>query len=249
VTILGAGTIGTELASSVSTAGGEATLIDMAAQPLDRFFAGHLGTEAAAWIEAGRVGLHLGTKIEAVTQSGKAWIVTTSHDEVGADLVVSAVGTRPALAWLDNSDLDIANGVLCDPNGTAIDTVGRLIPNVHAIGDASAWTNTDGSVRRREDWTTAQRQGRHVARVLLGQAPVQEFNREPDYFWTHQFGRRIQILGTPQREADLVTQTEAAERNAAFYTLERNGEPVAWISVNAPREFGLAMQRSMSATH
>ena len=149
---------------------------------------------------------------------------------------------RPS-AWLKDSGLDLVDGVQCDEGGTAFATTGELLRGVHAIGDVAAWRTGEGRWRRREDWTSAQRQGRHVARRLLDLPPLQALD-EPDYFWTHQFGRRIQVLGTPRRDAQLVTRSEVPERRAAFHVLEVEGQPVAWISVNSPREFALAMRDS-----
>jgi 3-phenylpropionate/trans-cinnamate dioxygenase ferredoxin reductase subunit len=70
IAILGAGAIGTELASSAASVGAQVTLIDPAAQPLQRFLGGHLGDEAAVWIREGGVGLLLNTTAEAVEKTG-----------------------------------------------------------------------------------------------------------------------------------------------------------------------------------
>jgi 3-phenylpropionate/trans-cinnamate dioxygenase ferredoxin reductase subunit len=85
---------------------------------------------------------------------------------------------------------------------------------------------------------------------LLGLSPTQpaDRERERDYFWSHQFGRRIQVLGRPERDATLVQHVDAPARNAAFYTVERDSEVIAWISVNSPREFAVAMRDSMRVT-
>jgi 3-phenylpropionate/trans-cinnamate dioxygenase ferredoxin reductase subunit len=248
IAILGAGAIGTELASSAAGAGAHVTLIDPAAQPLQRFLGGHLGDEATAWIRDGGVNLLLNTAAEAVEKTGDGgWIVATGKGDVEADLVVSAIGTRPCVSWLRGSGLDTSDGVRCDRDGTALDSAGTPVTRVHAIGDVAAWPDEGGIPRRHEDWTTAQRQGRHLARTLLGRGAVPPPDRERDYFWTHQFGRRIQILGTPAADGQLVTQMTNPEKKASFHTIEREGQTVAWISVNASRQFALAMRDSVRA--
>jgi 3-phenylpropionate/trans-cinnamate dioxygenase ferredoxin reductase subunit len=250
VTILGAGTIGTELASAVVGAGGAATLIDLADRPLDRFLAGHLAAETTAWIKDAEVELQLESRVEDLVRTDDRWLVSTTTSQHTTDLVVSAVGARPVTNWLDDSGVDARDGVRCDHNGTALDLEGSPIPHLHAMGDASAWLTEIGSFRRREDWTSAQRQGRHLASHLLGLSPTQpaDRERERDYFWSHQFGRRIQVLGRPERDATLVQHVDAPARNAAFYTVERDSEVIAWISVNSPREFAVAMRDSMRVT-
>lgn len=244
VVVLGAGTIGTEVASTVVDGGGRVTMVDLADRPLDRFFAGHLGEQATGWIRDSGVELLLRTRVESVVRHDAGWtVMTDAHGAIEADFVVSAVGTRPAVAWLKDSGLDLVDGVQCDEDGTALATTGEPLFGIHAIGDVAAWRTGEGSWRRREDWTSAQRQGRHVARLVVGLTPLQALD-EPDYFWSHQFGRRIQVLGTPRRDARLVTRSENRDRRAAFHVLEHGGEPVAWISINSPREFALAMRES-----
>ena len=248
VTILGAGTIGTELASAVVGAGGTATLVDLADRPLDRFLAGHLAAETTAWIKDAGVELQLESRVGDVVRSGERWLVSTTASQHTTDLLISAVGARPVTAWLDDSGVDARDGIRCDHNGTALDLEGSPIPQVHAMGDASAWRTEIGPFRRREDWTSAQRQGRHLASHLLGLSPAQPADRERDYFWSHQFGRRIQVLGHPERDATLIQHVDDPARNSAFYTVERDSDVIAWISVNSPREFALAMRDSMRVT-
>jgi 3-phenylpropionate/trans-cinnamate dioxygenase ferredoxin reductase subunit len=243
--VLGAGTIGTELASSLTAAGADVALVDLAQRPLDRFLGGHLGDETTAWICDGGVDLHLGTRVAGIRSFGSGWEVETESGKLSGDIVVSAVGTRPATGWLEASGLALDGGVLCDADGKVLSQSGPAAAGVHAIGDAAIWASEDGGRRRREDWTSAQRQGRHVARRLLGLQPLVPFDAEHDYFWSNQFGRRIQVLGAPERDGVLVQQIEDTERKAAFYTVEHRGDTVAWISVNRPREFALAMRQSL----
>jgi 3-phenylpropionate/trans-cinnamate dioxygenase ferredoxin reductase component len=246
VIILGAGTIGTELASSLVDAGCAVTILDQADRPLARFLGGHLGDAAAAWIRDAGVALHLGSRVEEIAREAERWSVSTGSRQVSGDLVVSAVGVRPSTGWLSGSGLDLADGIRCDPDGTALGTSGQPVPNVHAIGDVSAWSAVGTGPRRYENWTTAQRQGRHLARHLLGREQAEFAGHEPSYFWSHQFGRRIQVLGDPDRDAALTQHVDEPVRRAAFYTLERDSEPVAWIAINTPKEFALAMRRAMA---
>ncbi len=246
--VLGAGTIGTEVASSLASAGADVTVVDLADRPLDRFLAGHLGDESAGWIRHAGVKLELGTQVLQITGSEGDWLVDTDRGALAADVVVSAVGTRPSVAWLEGSGVLLDNGIACDVDGLALSAYGGSVVGVHAIGDVASWALPSGGHRRREDWTSAQRQGRHVARRLLGLEPLAHPGGDRAYFWTNQFGRRIQVLGTPVRDAALVPQVVDQDRDAAFYTVERDGEPVAWISINRPREFAMAMRQSVATT-
>lgn len=238
-TIIGAGTVGTELASSLTNAGCRVSVVDKAAHPLERLLGGHLGSETTQWLTGAGVDVHLGSSINGITRDGGGWTVQLDDVRLRSDILVSAVGTRPCTAWLENSGVDISNGIKCDGDGRALGSGGDPIGSVYAIGDVASWQDGNGHHRRREDWTSAQRQGRHVAQHVFGDAPPAD--RELPYFWTHQFGRRIQILGTPDRDARLVQHVDIPERRAAFYTMESDGRPTAWVAVNTPREFARAM--------
>jgi 3-phenylpropionate/trans-cinnamate dioxygenase ferredoxin reductase subunit len=242
VLILGAGTIGTELASSLTALGCMVEVIDQADRPLQRFFGGHLGEQATHWIQEGGVSLHLGLRVENIAAEEDRWSVRTDATELFGDLVISAVGTRPVTGWLAGSGLDIRDGVRCDCDGNALDASGNPIGNVHSIGDVSAWSAPGGPSRRHEDWTNAQWQGRHLARRLMGNDEVDTVGQP--YFWTSQFGRSIRVVGRPQPDATLVQHSEDPARKAAFYTLENNGETTSWIAVNSMKEFTRAMRES-----
>ncbi|MDX6231405.1 MAG: hypothetical protein QOH68_356 [Nocardioidaceae bacterium] len=240
--IIGAGAIGTELASSASAAGCEVAVLDRARHPLERLLGGHLGAEAAKWMSDAGINTFLGGNIDKISRLDSGWSVNFGVEEVRADVVVSAVGSRPLIHWLKDSSLQLIDGVRCDADGAALNAAGLPVPGVHAIGDAAAWRTFEGAFRRHEDWTSAQRQGRHVAQRLFGGAPG-SIDREPAYFWTHQFGRRIQVLGDPSAGDRLVQHVDVPEKRAAFYTVEQaDGETVAWVAVNRPREFALAMR-------
>lgn len=247
VIVLGAGTVGTELASSLTTAGTNVTLVDVAQRPLQRFFGGHLGDEATGWIRQGGVDLRLSTSVTAIRRYGGRWVVETDSACLDADLVVSAIGTRPVTNWLAGSGIAVGDGVFCDADGRVQALDGALVPAVYAVGDVASWVGPEGARRRREDWTSAQRQGRHVARKLLGSESSRIHDLQHDYFWSNQFGRRIQVLGTPVPEGRLAQQVDDPERRAAFYTVEGRDGTLAWISVNRPREFALAMRESTVA--
>ncbi len=245
VIILGAGTIGTELASTLTAAGGEVALVDLAPIPLDRFLGGHLGDEATRWVRGGGVELHLDTRVAHISREGMRWRVETDGPELTGDLVVSAVGTRPTTDWLLGSGISVGDGVRCDANGAVLLEDDSVAHGIHAVGDVAAWY--DGSEHRRhQDWTTAQRQGRHVAARILGDAAP--LAPEPAYFWSDQFGRQIKVLGTPVRDGKLVQHTDVPDRRSAFYTVEGATGPSAWIAINSPREFALAMRDSLRAS-
>ena len=101
-----------------------------------------------------------------------------------ADVVVIGIGVRPNTAWLADSGLPLDDGVLCDA-GCA-----TPLPAVVAVGDVARVNGT-----RAEHWTSATEQAAVAAQNLLAGSTVATHRNLP-YFWSDQYGVRLQFAGT-----------------------------------------------------
>lgn len=236
--IIGAGTIGAELASTLTKRGVGVTVVDLAQQPMQRFFSGHLGEEATSWMHQAGVVTHLGAAVESIIESGGEWTVRVNGQDLNADLVISAVGARPNTEWLAYSGLAIENGVRCDADGRALMDTGETTDGIYAIGDVSSRRTDDGSFARFESWTQAQRHGAALAEHFAGHEST-ELSQAP-YGWTEQFGRMVQVHGLLPADGEVVKVYTAEDRQAALYRVEAPGEDPAWVGINAPRQFSRA---------
>src|SRR4029077_19807096 len=92
--------------------------------------------------------------------------------------------------WLESSGLRLDNGVACDA------TCATEAPRVFAAGDVARWYNplfaTDMRV---EHWTNAADQGMVVAKNLLAGSVSAEPYAPVPYFWSDQYGVKIQFVG------------------------------------------------------
>jgi NADPH-dependent 2,4-dienoyl-CoA reductase/sulfur reductase-like enzyme len=99
----------------------------------------------------------------------------------------------PSTAWLEGSGLTIDNGVVCDDRLFAAD-------GIVAAGDLARWRwrhDVWDELVRIEHWEVAANAGAAAARSLLaGRADATPFTPIP-YFWSDQYGIRIQVLGNP----------------------------------------------------
>lgn len=236
VVIIGAGAIGTELASVFSDNNLAVTIVDAAELPLIRLLGRDFAEHVARWITEAGARLVMNAGVLGIAHGANGWTVAlTSGETLTADLVVSAVGAAPCVGWLADSGVLVDNGVRCDADGRALGLDGRPVSGVFALGDVAAWPDAAGAFRRSEAWDSAQRQGNAVAATILGQ----EQDPRPmfDYFWTDQFARKVQVLGTPSLGDRVETVFEREARNAGVYRIFRGEETVAWITINAPREF------------
>ena len=177
--IIGAGLIGCEVAASARTMDVEVSLVDVLGGPMIRVLGPQVAHMIAELHEQHGVALHMNA---AVVGSSDSQLTLGDGTVVGADVVLEAIGAVPDTAWLSNSSLALADGVLCDDQGLAA-------PGVFAIGDVARWGG-----HRSEHWTNAGQQADFVAAHILGQALP---SRDVPYWWSDQYDIKLQGFGTP----------------------------------------------------
>ena len=117
-------------------------------------------------------------------------LALASGEWLRADVVVTAVGVRPAIAWLAGSGLATGNGVEVDAGLRA------SLPGVYAVGDCAAfWSRRYGRRMRVEHWDVALHAPEVVAANVLGGDDADEVYDAVPYFWSEQFGRMLQYAG------------------------------------------------------
>jgi NADPH-dependent 2,4-dienoyl-CoA reductase/sulfur reductase-like enzyme len=97
-------------------------------------------------------------------------------------------------------------------------------PPVYACGDVAG---SDGH------WTATAAEAIGVARRILGLEPLPE---QPRFFWSDQFGLRLQLVGEPVG-ADLV-EVEGGEDEFVARYLRADGALLAALAANRPAEVG-----------
>jgi NADPH-dependent 2,4-dienoyl-CoA reductase/sulfur reductase-like enzyme len=242
VVVIGGGFIGAETASSCAVLGHVVTVVEAAPLPL----VPQLGTEMAAVCAAlhrrGGVDLVTGTSVAALHGTVAVTAVALSDGRVlAADVVVVGIGATPNTGWLAGSALALHDGVLCD------DGCVTALPEVVAVGDVARVGGT-----RAEHWTSATEQPRVAVTNLLAGRTVESLRPVP-YFWSDQYGARVQFAGRRQ-EGDTVRITEGGIADGApaedgfLARYERDGRTTAVLSVDRPRPFMRARRELARAT-
>ena len=164
-------------------------------------------------------------------------------------MVVVGIGVVPATAWLDDSGLELRDGVVCDETLNARGVDGEPRPGVYAAGDVLRWPNRlfDEEMRV-EHWTNAAEQGAAAARNLLAVSSGDE--PEPyapvPFFWSDQFDIRVQFLGRSSPDDD-VHVAAGSVADGKFLALYRTGDKLhGALGVNAPR-WVMKMRGSLAA--
>jgi 3-phenylpropionate/trans-cinnamate dioxygenase ferredoxin reductase component len=222
--IVGAGWIGAELATAAAAGGCEVTVLEAAAAPLTAALGAELGALTAPWYADAGVELRLGQQVASVEPGGLA---LAGGGWLPADEVVTAVGVRPEVGWLDGSGIAIDNGVAAD------EQLRTSLPGVFAVGDCMAfWSLRYRRRLRFEHWDVALRAPAVAAVNLLGGTDT--YDPVP-YFWSEQFGRMVQYIGFHGAADRMLLRGDPAARQWSVCWLAGD-LLVALLSVNSPRD-------------
>jgi NADPH-dependent 2,4-dienoyl-CoA reductase/sulfur reductase-like enzyme len=222
--VVGAGWIGAELATAARTRGCQVTVLEAADAPLAAAVGPEIGAITAGWYAQAGVDLRLGQPVGSIEAGG---VALADGGWTAADVVVTAVGVRPAVAWLAGSGVELDNGVSVDAQ------LRTSLPGVFAAGDcASFWSRRYGRRLRFEHWDVALHQPEVVASGLLGGSEA--YDPVP-YFWSEQFGRMVQYVGWHGDAEQAVWRGDPAGPKWAVCWLA-GGKLVAALTVSTPRD-------------
>ena len=141
IAILGAGLIGCEFAEDLSAAGHHVTLIDPNARPLSALAAPALSRGLTDAWSTRSIRLELNTTASAVDAlgNGALRLSLANGKHLEADVVLSAVGLRPAIALAQGAQLETGRGIKVDRFGRTSDA------GIYALGDCAEYRNGDAS--------------------------------------------------------------------------------------------------------
>jgi len=219
--VVGAGFIGSEVASGARRRGLGVVVVEAQPVPLVRAVGERMGAMCADLHRHHGTGLRCGVSVAAIEGAGHVERVVLSDGSVlPADLVVVGAGATPATEWLDGSGLELDDGVVCD------ETLCAGPPGVYAAGDLARWPNpVFGRSMRLEHWTAAAEQARVAARNAVDPAAAKPCSTVP-YFWSDWYGRRIQFAGIPASDEVRIVEGEPGG-NAPLVALYREGDRLA----------------------
>lgn len=226
VVVIGGGFIGAEIASAARSLGLAVTLVETEPAPLARV----LGTEAAAFFARlhrdNGVRLHCGRSVVALEGEGRVDRVRLDDGtELAADVVVVGIGAVPNTGWLNGSGLAVGDGVECD------ERLCTNVPDVFAIGDVARFHHRGFGERVRvEHWTDASQQAAVVAHNVLHEPPEWKPYEAIPYFWSEQYGSRIQFCGRAIGRLQLIEGDVGDEAFVAVYV--HDGAVAGALAVN-----------------
>ncbi|WP_063043346.1 NAD(P)/FAD-dependent oxidoreductase [Nocardia pseudovaccinii] len=191
IAILGGGFVGSEVASSCRALGLEVTLLEAEPGPMSRVLGAAVGQVLAAVHRDHGTHVMAGARVVGLTGEQHVEGVRLADGQiVSADVVLIAVGARPAVDWLADSGLDLADGVRC---GGDLTVAGGVV----AVGDIARWSSSRGGDMRVEHWENAVRQAEVAAESLLDPGRGRRFDATT-MVWSDQYDCKLQLIGHPQ---------------------------------------------------
>ena len=225
VVIVGAGVLGCEIAATARSLGCNVCLVDELGAPMSQSLGSQIGrlVQTLHTLNGVRVVTH--TRVTEIIEAadGRVGAVRVAGETVPADVIVVAIGGTPEVGWLRNADgLIIDDGLVCDSRC-------RAAPGIFAAGDAARWYHEGlrQSIRL-ENRTNATEQALAVAANILG---ADEPYCPTPYFWSDQFGVRLQVLGqvhTSSRIEFLEGEPDGRRFLAVAKTGERVDAVIGW---------------------
>ena len=232
VAVIGGGFIGAEVAATCRGRGLDVTIVEALPAPLERGLGRKMGEYVAEIHRDHGVEMKLGVGVESFLGTDRfEGLRLADGSTVHADVVVVGIGAAPATEWLEDSGLELDNGVLCDATCRT-----TAAPFVVAAGDVARWPNAlFDETMRIEHWTNATEQADHAAATLLGGPTGGEPFRPVPFVWSDQFDRKIQFAGrfSPEDECQIVDGSLEERRFVMAYG--RAGKLRGVLGMNRPR--------------
>ena len=233
--VIGGGFIGAEVASTAVGLGCEVDVLEAGAVPLQRALGAQMGAVCARLHSRNGVRLHPRARVVELVGSPRIKAVRLEDGrELPADAVVAGIGAVPNTEWLHGSGVLVDDGVRTGVAGTT------NVPGVVAVGDcANSHRAYTGAPLRLEHWTNALQQPAAAVAALLGREHKAPAHHAVPYFWSDQYGHKIQFAGH-RTDACSVQIEEGDPESGAFLALysDRDDEVTGVLAVDLPRPFG-----------
>ena len=235
VAVIGGGFIGAEVATQLKSRGFVPIVLEAALRPL----IGVLGPDVSSWLEHlaadAQIELRNDQRIRDVERDADEFVIRFDDvDDLRAALVVVGAGALPNFEWLEGSGLTLDHGVVVDENLLARE-------HIAAIGDVArfSWPNIMGEeLVRIEHWEVANVHANALAHYWMtgeGAAALMV-----PYFWSDQYGQKIQMLGHARPDDDVVRVSGSPEEGKWLALYSRGGVVTGIVTLSQPRALMLS---------
>ncbi|WP_262690270.1 NAD(P)/FAD-dependent oxidoreductase [Kordiimonas aestuarii] len=230
IVIVGGGYIGLEVAAVARRAGKDVTILEAA----DRILARVVAPEVSAFYtrlhtEEG-VDIHTGEMVTEVEGNDRAAaVLTDSGKRFESDMIVAGIGLSP------NIELATSAGITALDAGIEVNEHCQTSdPDIYAVGDVAWFTHSHyGRTMRLESVQNAVDQAKVAVEHIMGDDAA--YDALP-WFWSDQYGLKLQIAGLSEGYDSLVVRGDPAARSVAYFYM-KGGKMLAADCIGRIAEF------------
>jgi 3-phenylpropionate/trans-cinnamate dioxygenase ferredoxin reductase subunit len=228
VVVIGMGFIGAEVAASLRQLGLDVTAVLSRGGPLASVLGAEAGEVLAGIHREKGVRLVTGDQVVSIEGDHSVERVVTGRGEtLPCDMVIAAVGIVPSVEVASHTGISVDNGILVD------EYCQSSAPDVYAAGDVANVLHPVFGRVRVEHFNNAERQGRAVARTLLGRGEPYDYIYS---FWSDQYEHKLEYVGFASSWDSIVLRGSMESRSflifylvngsmRAVFGLNRGGDP------------------------
>jgi len=230
ILIIGGGYIGLEIASVARKLGKDVTVLEAESRILARVVAPEVSAFYRGLHEEEGVTIHTEHMVTAIEgESRVEGVLTASGERYAADLVIVGIGL------IANSDLAADARLETAPMGITVNHFTQTSdPDIYAVGDVSWHRNAFyGRELRLESVQNAVDQAKTAIGHMLGENET--YDSLP-WFWSDQYGLKLQIAGLSTGYDELVMRGDPEARSVAYFYL-KDGMMIAADCVGRIAEF------------
>lgn len=159
--IIGGGLVGVKAAIALSKIGIRPTIVERMGKILPQRLDDGAAKIAAALLEASGIGVMTGDEVSELRENTA---ILASGGEIGADIVITALGSRPNLDALSGANVAVSSGIVVDDMLQASNS-----SDIFAAGDVCEHTDiATGLSAVCASWTNTEETGRIAGRNMAG---------------------------------------------------------------------------------
>jgi NADPH-dependent 2,4-dienoyl-CoA reductase/sulfur reductase-like enzyme len=248
VLVIGAGFLGSEVASVCRELGLQVTVAERGPSPLSGALGGFIGNLAAETQREAGVDLRCGASVSSLQGDAQGRLSAAQLDDgstLDVDLAVVALGALPNTEWLQGSGLGAGpRGVACDAGCRAFDMYGIVTDDIFAAGDVARSPHALFGYQflALEHWSNSVEQARVAAHNMLSVDSDRRPHLSVPSFWSNQFGLNIKSVGVPPLGEQIAIVQGSLEERRFVAAYGSQGRVVAAVAFNQAKwlEFYLA---------
>ena len=237
VLVIGAGFIGSEVASVCRELDLPVTVAEAGPAPLVAALGGAIGAIAADMQREAGVDLRCGVRVIALEGENSRLRCARLSDgsTLEVDVAIAALGGIRNVEWLKGAGLAAGPwGVACDAGCRAFDANGLVTDDIFVAGDVARAPQPafDYQLLALEHWGNAVSQAEVAAHNMLSDEAHRWPHLDVPTFWSTQFGNEIKSVGVPSI-ADQVVITQGSVPDRRFVAAYgRSGRLVGAVTFN-----------------